>query len=274
MATLATDGTGNRIIQVTGADGKRRPIRLGKLNKKAAEAVRQKVNHIEDSLAHGLPLDAETQAWVNALGDELHKKLAATGLAKPRQSQALGAFLGDYLGRRRLDSKGTNVAGINQAAVDMVNFYGASAPVRSITPAEADRLVVHYRGRGLAAATVSRRLKRCRQAFDYAVLNGLTDANPFARVKVPGGKPDPRRQVYVTRGDARKLIEVCSPDWQLVVALSRFAGLRAPSEVLSLEWSGVDWGEWADGGALAEDRTPRRRRLPRGADLPGPEAAP
>ena len=29
--------------------------------------------------------------------------------------------------------------------------------------------------------------------------------------------------------------------WKLLIALSRFAGLRVPSEALSLRWHDVDW---------------------------------
>ena len=35
---------------------------------------------------------------------------------------------------------------------------------------------------------------------------------------------------------------VCDPNWRTIIALTRFGGLRCPSEVLSLKWSHINWG--------------------------------
>ena len=54
------------------------------------------------------------------------------------------------------------------------------------------------------------------------------------------GNPD--KQYFLSREDAEKILRAC-PDvqWRLIVALSRFAGLRCPSEHLALRWCDVDW---------------------------------
>ena len=39
----------------------------------------------------------------------------------------------------------------------------------------------------------------------------------------------------------RKVLDACNPTWRIIVALSRFAGLRCPSEVLSLKWEHVNF---------------------------------
>ncbi|MBN1590959.1 MAG: site-specific integrase [Pirellulales bacterium] len=46
----------------------------------------------------------------------------------------------------------------------------------------------------------------------------------------------------MTREEIEKVLEAC-PDaqWRLIVALSRFGGLRCPSEHLALRWRDVDW---------------------------------
>jgi integrase len=50
------------------------------------------------------------------------------------------------------------------------------------------------------------------------------------------------RQRFVTRAEIALVLEAC-PDhhWRAIVALSRYGGLRCPSEVLSLRWQDVDW---------------------------------
>ncbi|MCH9656781.1 MAG: tyrosine-type recombinase/integrase [Planctomycetes bacterium] len=69
----------------------------------------------------------------------------------------------------------------------------------------------------------------------------LIDENPFDGVnaKATGVKD---RQRFVTREEIAKVLEAC-PDhhWRMIVALSRFGGLRCPSEVLSLRWQDVNW---------------------------------
>jgi len=125
-------------------------------------------------------------------------------------------------------------------AADLTGFYGPDADLRAVTPAAAHDLRKHYLGRELASATVARRLKMCRMMFGHAVARGIISADPFAGLKGPPAGPNADRQHYVSRGDARRVLAVCNPDWQLIVAVSRSAGLRAPSEVFSLRWADVN----------------------------------
>lgn len=50
------------------------------------------------------------------------------------------------------------------------------------------------------------------------------------------------RDFYVTRELTQKVIDACpDAEWRLIVAFSRYGGLRCPSEYLSLRWGDVDW---------------------------------
>jgi integrase len=60
--------------------------------------------------------------------------------------------------------------------------------------------------------------------------------------------------------DAQKLLEVAPPEWRCIIALARFAGLRCPSEVLSLRWSDIQF----DTGKMTVTS-------PKTAHLPGKE---
>ncbi len=242
MASLSTDPAGNRTVQFVAGDGKRRSIRLGGVNKKYAESIKLKVEHLAAALAARLPLDAETAAWTAGIGDDLHAKLAAVGLLAPRQSQALGAFLGHYLDRRRADSKGGTVINIGRVAADLTAFYGADVPLRDVTERRADDFRTHYLTRTpkLAPATVHRRLKTARMLFAFAHEMKLVADNPFRGVAAPNALPAGKRH-YVSVADADRLLAVCNPVWRVIVALARFGGLRCPNEVLSLKWEHVDF---------------------------------
>jgi integrase len=242
MASLSRDANGNYTVQVRCADGKRRSVRLGKVNKKVATEVRIKVEHLNALAVARLPMDGETAAWVGGIGDDLARKLAAAGLIPPRRSAKLGEFLNGYLERRRHELKAGTVTTQRQAVNDLIGFFGADADLRSITEAKGDEFRMHYLTRTpkLAAATSARRLKACRTFFKHAVRLKLIPANPFADLTLPNVLPAERRH-YISAEDARRLIAASNPTWRIIIALSRFAGLRCPSEVLSLKWEHVNF---------------------------------
>ena len=66
-------------------------------------------------------------------------------------------------------------------------------------------------------------------------------SNPFAELKA-GSERNPERQAFIDRATIAKVIDA-APDaeWRLLIALSRFGGLRVPSEALRLRWSDINW---------------------------------
>jgi len=71
----------------------------------------------------------------------------------------------------------------------------------------------------------------------------LITANPFEELKA-ATIANRRRDYFVTREEAARVIDAC-PDaqWRLLFALSRYGGLRCPSEHLALELSDINWSE-------------------------------
>ncbi|CAN5391417.1 hypothetical protein BH11PLA2_BH11PLA2_23370 [soil metagenome] len=111
--------------------------------------------------------------------------------------------------------------------------------LRDIGPEQAEELKTHYFAKGLAAATICRRLKMARMFFARAKTFQLISENPFLGVKSKNSTA-PERQRYIGIEDTRRLIDKANPTWRTIIALARFAGLRCPSEVLSLRWEDVD----------------------------------
>ena len=46
---------------------------------------------------------------------------------------------------------------------------------------------------------------------------------------------------FVPREVVDKLMKKANPVWQVILGLSRYGGLRTPSETLSLRWDDIDW---------------------------------
>ena len=239
MASLEKSSAG-WIIRIVGADGKRRPIRLAKLNKKEANEIKLKVEHLHALTLNNLPMDAVIAEWVGKIGDELAAKFAAVGLIPARSSRRLGEFLDQYLEGRKLEVKSSTITQIDRVVKDLKAFFGADIGLRCFGPEDAERMKASYQERGLAGATIYRRLKMARMIFERARMLKLIDDNPFAQVKSKNSNPAENRK-YITLEDTRKLMAVANPTWRTIIALSRLAGLRCPSEVLLLKWEHVDF---------------------------------
>ena len=55
-------------------------------------------------------------------------------------------------------------------------------------------------------------------------------------------RANPERMHFVSRDVAENVLEACpDAEWRLLFALSRYGGLRCPSEHLALRWADVDW---------------------------------
>ncbi len=238
MASIGKEPGGFRILFVA-PDGKRKTLRLGKVSRRQAEAVKTKVEALNAAAITGHAPDEEVSRWVAGLGDEMADKLAAVGLAPKRAGAALGAFIDDYVSHR-VDVKPATKEIWRQGRMGLVGFFGADRHIREITPGDADNYKLHLIGLGLAPMTVRKRLQFAKTIFRAAVRHKLVAADPFAEVGVQPTMPD--RMRFVTREETAKLLEACpNRDWRLIVALARYGGLRCPSEVLSLTWQNVDW---------------------------------
>jgi integrase len=232
---------GRRRILFIGPDGKRRAIQLGKADKKQAAAFRLKVEQLVSAAILGSAPDDDTSRWVAALDDKMHGRLAAVGLVKQRSRSAatLGTFLADYFAG--LSVKPNTLRNYSQARDYLVEYFGERKALRDITPMEGDAFRTWLRGKGLAEATVAKYIINIRMLFKRAAKWKLIHENPFADVKA-GSQANKARMYFVTRADAQKVIDAC-PDtqWRLLFALSRYGGLRCPSEHLALKWADVDW---------------------------------
>jgi integrase len=67
----------------------------------------------------------------------------------------------------------------------------------------------------------------------------LIDENPFCKVKTQ--KSSVKVNEFVPREVVDKLMKKANPVWQVILGLSRYGGLRTPSETWSLRWDDIDW---------------------------------
>lgn len=242
MASLCRDKNGGKRILFMDGDGDRRTLRLGTLSVKAAESVRLRVEALIAARFAGTPIDAETARWLADLPDVMHARIVRAGLADAREKMArvtLGGLLEAFMASR--DVKPSTLVRMNQVRTALLGHFGESRPVASITEPNAEAWRAALRSDGYAVATVSRTVVYARQVFRWAVRRGMAAGNPFAEVKA-GAQANPARLAFIDRATIARVLDACpDAEWRLLVALSRFGGLRVPSEAFALRWEHVDW---------------------------------
>ena len=241
MASIIREPNGRKTIQFVGPDGKKRPkVRLGKVSQKQAEAVKVHVEQLVAAIITGHAVEDETARWVAQRDQRMADKLARVGLIPKRKVATLEAFIDAYVADRD-DVKPSTTRHYYQARRDLVEFFGSETPLRDVTPGDAESFRRHLLRKGLGENTVRRRCGRAKQFFKAAVRQRLIADNPFADLK-SAVQANPDRFYFVSREDSERVLEAC-PDaqWRLLFALSRYGGLRCPSEHLSLRWGDVDW---------------------------------
>ena len=227
-------------VQFYDRDGKRRSIRLGEMNRKGADAIAVRVEHLVSASIAGTPLDKSTSEWLADVGQELADKLATAGLMGRRESATLAAFLDGYIASRG-DAKPNTVRNLKNSRGRLVSCFGADKLLQAIKPGDADEWRQALVNAGLAVATISKAVKHAKQFFRLAQRKGLVRSNPFSEL-VAGGERNDARLQFVDRATVAKLLDAApNVEWRLIIALSRFAGVRCPSETLAVKWSDVDW---------------------------------
>ena len=170
-----------------------------------------------------------------------------------RASSTLEAFLEAYIDGRT-DLKPRTLAKLRTTQEYLVDRFGAEKPLRDI----------YARRRGQLSSVPPRRVTaRTRPAstchhqavFHAAARRRLIPSNPFADLKsVTQANPERFTSCpWRSRPGAG-----CLPDteWRLIFALSRFGGLRCPSEHLGLRWI-TSTGNGPNDDPQPQDGTPR-----------------
>jgi len=239
MASISRDGTGWRIL-FTDPDGRRRTLRLGRVDRKAAESIRCHVENLLVAKTAGVPVRHETAVWLAGIGSTLRDRLVRCGLCDAAPTMTLERLLHGFLDAHPTVAPGTRVVW-SQVMRDLKEFFGPDCDATRLTIDDGEKFRSYLMSKGLADYTIVKRLQKVRQFFNYAVRREWISRNPFMGVTHSGGNPADRR-VYVPVADVLRLLDYCPNNvWRLLVALARFGGLRIPSEAFSLRWTDVDW---------------------------------
>ncbi len=243
MASIISRENGTKYIQAT-INKRRCSVWLGEVSQRNAERFRDKIEELVKVRSLGLPIPQDVATWASKVSDELASRLAELNLIEPRVPMVVvtvGEFLTSYLARRDDEVKGGTFVFYGHTVRNLTEFFGVAKPLDDITPGDADDFRRYLqKTEKLSAATVVRRCALARTFLKDAVRRKLIDSNPFDGVG-KGSTANPARQRFIDRPTITKVIDACpNAEWRTLVALSRFAGLRVPSEALLLRWQDID----------------------------------
>jgi len=262
MASISTDKkNGRRTVQFVAADRKRRSIRLGKVSKRQADAVKLHVERLVAANITGHAVADETSRWLAAIEesrDVLVERLARVGLIElpahlgdNKIPETLQAFLDSYFATFGESVKQSTVTTWKQARRLALEHFDAETPISSITVGHAVEFRAYLktrdhsrikRARKLSESTIRRRCGCLSQIFEHAVSLELIAKNPFASKRVPKSLPKPKQKHHILHDHALSIMEeLPHAQWRLLFALTRWGGLRVPSEPRLLRWSDIDW---------------------------------
>jgi len=244
MASVSQDPSGSYRIQFQTPDGKRKTLRLPTKDKKVATSIGSHVEHLVASRISGSAVPPATAAWLASVTDPLRSRLVKVGLIDPVATSTvptLGEFLDEHLRNRAAELKPGTMKVLEQAARWMRRFLGDDVRLDKITVTDADRFRAAIL-KDRAKATANKWTRYAKEFLNAAVTRGLIDKNPFAHVKGLAVVGDQSRRALVPDADIRRVLDaIPCPQFRLIVALARYAGLRIPSEALTLTWADVNW---------------------------------
>ncbi len=245
MASIAVSPNGHRRIQFYDVDKQRQTIPLGKCSKSNAESIKKRVESLLVVKILGGDIDQDDAVWLAGKGKYYRPQLARVGLipgeqpVEPEAKKTLAAFLDEYVQANTAGKKPATLIVWKQAIRVLKEHMPEGIALADVTKGHAKAFQDKLKASKLSPTTVHKRTVFARQFFQYAVDWKIIEDNPFADLK--NRRPKTNSNVEVTRESINLVLAKCNSTWKGIVGLSRFGGLRCPSETLSLTWGDIDW---------------------------------
>ena len=244
MASISTDKSGNRRILYFDENRKRRVLYIGKVSERDAEGVQRRVESMLAARILGNAIDRDDARWLSespTIREKLERlDLIPSGkLQIDRRCMSMEEFLDDYIERHGASRKPATVAVWKQVVANLKEFMPEGIRINQITAGHAKEFHEKLKARGMATTTIHKRIQFARQFMHDAVDWKIIDENPFCKVKTQ--KSSVKVNEFVPKEVVDKLMKKANPVWQVILGLSRYGGLRTPSETLSLRWDDIDW---------------------------------
>lgn len=251
MASVSTQhDTGLRRIIFRTIDGRRVSLYVGRIPKSTAYEIAAHIDHLVASRRSGSDLRRVTSGWIDQITAEwprLASRLAQLGLIPQcvPGDQEFAAFV-DKSVSENPSVKPNTLKGRRQSA-DKIRLFFRGRRLRSLTALDGTEFVRWLRaskslgGAGHSEATAMKHLSHAKMFLEEAVRAQILSSNPFQGIRSRSVVSSERRR-YIPESVVMQVLDhTADIELQTAVSLSRWGGLRIPSEAFALEWQHVDW---------------------------------
>ena len=250
---------------------KSKTMMLPTADESVAQDICSMVKRMEIQHKTGEP-DRRLANWLREIPDDLRGRLERAGLVEESKRLTVAELYKKFL-ESKPDSPDSTLTAWGQAYRNLTDYLkGDSRYIDSITideaiafkawlpkqekadrpkskrkkPADKASSVVYGRSgvKGtLSPSTAGRRLGFVKQWFLFAVSRGWLEKSPFENIPAPV-PVNPERQYFISQEESEKILEACpNQRWRALFVLSRYIGIRIPSELYTLKWSDVHFSD-------------------------------
>jgi len=259
MATFRTRPDGVLEIRYTNANKKRDSLYPGNVNKRDAETICRRVEHIvsrQIALSDPEPAVSQWLADTAQKSAKLYAKLVKAGLApplaitepeaEPKLAPTIRQWTDQYI--QKHPGKTRTIELLQITARSLCHKFGNEKRIDSFTAGDAEtyRKWLQTNGNerkgyktGLAQNTVRRTIGRAKQFFTAVVKHELISRNPFADEASAVGGNDERLFLVPSDWVERCIRKAPCEDWRIILAFARYAGMRS-HECRIQRWDDID----------------------------------
>lgn len=207
----------------------RKSIWLGEVSRTEATATQRHVDEIIAAQTAGLPIPRQTQHWLETLNLSLRAKLMPLlGSAK-----TVSAMIDAFIDHKSQSVKSSTLASIENS----LNSLSAEAGSLLVQSVERHHLDAIRDGLCVADSTQAKFAKDWRAFFAWCIEQNASTHNPADHLAT---HVHAANKQFIARETIAKALEQCQDNHlAAVIALSRYGGLRIPSEIYTLGASDV-----------------------------------
>src|SRR5262249_18249852 len=149
MASIANDPGGRRRILFVAPDDSRKTIRLGKIDRKGAEAIARHVEALLAAKIGGQPVPRDTAGLLSRVGATLGGRLESAGVVEPEQRLTVAEFVESWLtAKKEASYKPASLIAWGQTAAELKTLFGPKQ-LASLTHADGETYRAGMLARGL-----------------------------------------------------------------------------------------------------------------------------
>lgn len=262
MASVYRDSARNGWRAQLYVRGVRRKLWLGAVSKAAARSVAVHLDALNLARDTGTVPPESTRLWLSSISDRIRNRLAAWGLVGQQEAakhlpRTLGPYLQHYIDSRTDWSFSAKTRMVH-VRLRLCERLGADTAIASITAGDAQGFARWIRSTIESCSHSGKTISSARQLFKAAIDDRLIADNPFNGINA-SQQHDEDREAYIPAADIELMIAKADPYFAALFAISRYGGLRVPSEPLDLRWEHINW---ATGRIVLVSHKTKSRTIP------------